>query len=151
MMRIFTHSMRTVVASKPHTRFSSPHAKGVEGWDDVSVDWAPWREERPIIRARVITRNTRSMHLTPKPLPMLPPGREFEPIHGSKGATGASSCHCSGSVVEREFVWVSTPQFPGSGTFGRRSFGPVGVPVQNTCLFSMRHGPFPCNMSANAS
>jgi hypothetical protein len=38
-----------------YTVFKVLTQKGVEGWDRVSVDWAPWREERPIIRARVIT------------------------------------------------------------------------------------------------
>ena len=28
--------------------------KGAEGWDSLTVGWEPWREARPIIRARVI-------------------------------------------------------------------------------------------------
>ena len=29
--------------------------KGTEGWGDVSISWGPWHEERPGLRARVIT------------------------------------------------------------------------------------------------
>src|SRR5579859_1707915 len=29
--------------------------KGVDAWSSISVDWEPWHQERPTLKARVIT------------------------------------------------------------------------------------------------
>src|SRR5215469_12090446 len=29
--------------------------KGAEGWDGISMEWEPWHQQRPVVRARVIT------------------------------------------------------------------------------------------------
>jgi Domain of Unknown Function with PDB structure (DUF3857) len=28
--------------------------KGADGWDSISLEWEPWHEERPTMRARVV-------------------------------------------------------------------------------------------------
>lgn len=39
---------------------------GVDGWDNVQVPWEPWHEERPTVRARVITADNAVHSLDPK-------------------------------------------------------------------------------------
>lgn len=51
--------------------------KGVEGWDSVSVDWAPWHEARPVIKARVIGTDLSVHTLDPKQITEAP-AREGE-------------------------------------------------------------------------
>lgn len=40
--------------------------KGAEGWDDIASRWEPWHEERPTMRARVITTDGAVHNLDPK-------------------------------------------------------------------------------------
>src|ERR1700730_7255785 len=38
-----------------YTAYKVVTQSGADGWDNVSIEWQPWREERPTMRARVIT------------------------------------------------------------------------------------------------
>jgi hypothetical protein len=40
--------------------------KGAESWADISWNWEPWHEERPILKARVITPDREEHVLNPK-------------------------------------------------------------------------------------
>jgi transglutaminase-like putative cysteine protease/Flp pilus assembly protein TadD len=125
----FDENGRCVYTS--YTVFKVLTQKGVEGWDHPSVEWAPWREERPTIRARVISPDYAVHELDPKTMTDAPAGDEESNLYSDRKVVKAPlPAIAPGSVVEEEFVVVSTPQFPGSGTAGWRSFGPVGVPVQ---------------------
>jgi hypothetical protein len=45
--------------------------KGSEGWDDISLGWEPWHEERPTVRARVITPDSVIHALDPKTVTII--------------------------------------------------------------------------------
>ncbi len=46
--------------------------KGVNGWDSLARNWEPWHEERPAIRARVITPDFAVHELDPKTVANAP-------------------------------------------------------------------------------
>jgi tetratricopeptide (TPR) repeat protein/transglutaminase-like putative cysteine protease len=138
----FDENGRCVYTS--YTVFKVLTQKGVEGWDRISVGWQPWNGERPIIRARVITPDYAVHGLDPKTITDAPAGGEDSNLYTDRRVVKAPlPAIAPGSVVEEEFVLVSTPQFPGSGTVGRRSFGPVGVPVQHHLLVLDAPSSFP--------
>ena len=107
---------------------------GAENWSAMSLDWSPWRGQRPVFRARVIS----------------PDGKEYtldsaaitdSPIHHSD-ATIFSDEHtlhaplpaiAPGSVVETEIVAQEGSDFAGSGKIGR-SFLQMSQPAQQVQL-----------------
>jgi tetratricopeptide (TPR) repeat protein len=109
--------------------------KGVEGWDRISATWEPWHEERPTLRARVITPDYAIHELDPKTITDAPEGEDDPDVYSDRRVLHAPlPAVATGSVVEEEFVSPSNPLFPGSGYFGWRTFGPVGVPVKQHLL-----------------
>lgn len=106
--------------------------KGVEGWDSLSVDWEPWHEERPILKARVVSADFTVHSFDPKTLTDAPESDDDADVYGDRRVLRAPlPAMAPGSVVEQEIVTVTNPVFPGAGYTGRRTFGRVGVPVQH--------------------
>ena len=56
--------------------------KGVEGWDSISLGWEPWHEERPTVRARVVTPDNAVHPLDPKTITDSPARDEDEKTYG---------------------------------------------------------------------
>lgn len=118
--------------------------KGVQGSDYVSADWEPWHQERPIIRARVITPDYAVHGLDPKTISDAPAREDETKLYSDRRVVRAPlPAIAPGSVVERELVLASSPSFPGSGTVGAHSFGWVGVPVQHALLVLDAPSSFP--------
>ena len=106
--------------------------KGVEGWDRISQGWQPWRAERPIIRARVISPDFAVHELDPKTISDAPAREDAWKVYTDQRVVRAPlPAIAPGSVVECEWVSVLKPDFPGGGTVGFQFFGRFEVPVQH--------------------
>lgn len=108
--------------------------KGAEGWDATSLEWEPWHEERPSMRARVITPDNAIHTLDAKTITDAPARDEEEKTYGDSRVLRAPlPAIAPGSIVEEEEVIVETAPFFGAGVVERNYFG-RGVPVQRSRL-----------------
>src|ERR1051325_9620518 len=120
-----------------HTRYLAYKVftqKGAEGWDAVSMSWEPWHEERPTVRARVITPDNAVHPLDPKTISEGPARDEDEKTYGDGRVLRAPlPAIAPGSVVEEEEVSKENAPFFGAGVVVRSYFGRA-VPVQQSKL-----------------
>ena len=108
--------------------------RGAESWDATSMEWEPWHEERPTMRARVITPDNGIHPLDPKTITDGPAQDEDEKTYGDSRILKAPlPAIAPGSVVEEEQVSKETAPFFGAGVVERSYFG-RGVPVQRLKL-----------------
>ncbi len=108
--------------------------RGAEGWDSVAISWEPWHEERPVIRARVITEGNVVHELDPKTINDAPTRDTEEKTYSDGRMLRAPlPAIAPGSLVEEEVVTRETPIFAGAGITGRYYFG-RSVPVQHSRL-----------------
>ncbi len=109
--------------------------KGAEGWDSISVDWEPWHEQRPVIRARVITPDFAIHELDLKTIADASAQDEDSEIYSDRRVLRAPlPAIAPESVVEQEIVISETAPFFGAGTSSRYRFGRVAVPVRHSQL-----------------
>ncbi len=79
--------------------------KGAEEWDSVSISWEPWHEERPIIKARVITPDYAVHELDAKTITDAPAREDDSSLYSDRLVLRAPlPAIAPGSVVEEEFV-----------------------------------------------
>jgi len=108
--------------------------KGAENWADYSAPWEPWHEERPVLRARVITPDHAVHELDAKTVTDKPAKEDDDQVYSDRRTVQAPlPAMAPGSVVEEESVSKESAPFFGAGTVGRSFFG-RGVPVQHTRL-----------------
>ena len=108
--------------------------KGAEGWDAIGVAWEPWHEERPEVRARVITPDNAVHPLDPKTITDTPAREEDEKTYGDGRVLRAPlPAIAPGSVVEEEEVSKETAPFFGAGVLVQSYFGRM-VPTQQLKL-----------------
>ncbi len=108
--------------------------KGAEGWGDISSSWEPWREERPSIRARVITPDNAVHLLEEKTITDAPAKENQDNVFSDRRVLRAPlPAVAPGSLVEEEQVSTESAAFFGAGTVERFYFG-GSVPVQHTRL-----------------
>jgi len=108
--------------------------KGSEGWDDISLGWEPWHEERPTMRARVITPDNVIHALDPKTITDSPARDDNDKTYGDGRTLRAPlPAIAPGSVVEEEEVLKERAPFFGAGIVVRNYFGRM-VPVQSSKL-----------------
>jgi tetratricopeptide (TPR) repeat protein len=92
----------------------------VEDWSSVSETYQPWREQKPVIRARVITK-TGSVHtLDPKTIADAP-ATEFDPSTFSDTRVIRAPLPAveSGALVEFEITTETAPAFAEAGVTRR--------------------------------
>jgi tetratricopeptide (TPR) repeat protein/transglutaminase-like putative cysteine protease len=107
--------------------------KGVEGWDSVSVDWEPWHEARPTIKARVISPDLSVHVLDPKQITEAPAREgEYKTYGDGKTLRAPFPAIEEGVVVEEEFVTSETAPFFAPGHVGRVGFGRQAAPVKHS-------------------
>jgi len=107
---------------------------GAQGWDAVSLTWEPWHEEKPTIRARVITRDNVNHALDPSTITDSAAREESEKIYGDSRVLRAPlPAIAPGSIVEEEEISKESGIFLGVGVVIRDYFG-GGVPVQKSKL-----------------
>jgi tetratricopeptide (TPR) repeat protein len=108
--------------------------KGSEGWDDISLGWEPWHEERPTVRARVITPDNVIHALDPKTITDSPARDDNDKTYGDGRTLRAPlPAIAPGSVVEQEEVSKERAPLFGAGVVIRNYFGRM-VPVQSSKL-----------------
>lgn len=107
---------------------------GAEGWDAIALNWEPWHQERPTVRARVITPDNAVHPLDSKTITDAPARDADEKTYGDGRVLRAPlPAIAPGSVVEEEDVFKeSAPPF-GPGVVVRDYFGKY-VPVQQAKL-----------------
>jgi hypothetical protein len=108
--------------------------KGSEGWDDISLGWEPWHEERPTVRARVITPDNVIHALDSKTVTDSPARDDNNKTYGDGRTLRAPlPAIAPESVVEEEEISKERAPFFGAGVVVRNYFGRL-VPVQSSKL-----------------
>jgi transglutaminase-like putative cysteine protease/Flp pilus assembly protein TadD len=108
--------------------------QGAEGWGDISSYWEPWHEERPTLRARVITPDGVVHALDGKTVTDSPAKESADNTFSDRRVVRAPlPAVAPGSVVEEEQISTdSAPRF-GAGTVERFYLG-SSVAVQHSRL-----------------
>jgi predicted Zn-dependent protease len=108
--------------------------KGADGWGDISSRWEPWHEERPTLRARVITPDRAVHALDANTITDAPAKENADNVFSDRRVLRAPlPAIAPGSLVEEELVSTESAPFFGAGTVERFYFG-SSVPVQHTRL-----------------
>jgi len=107
---------------------------GVDDWAHISVPWAPWREERPALRVRVINADGEVHTLDPKTVSDAPAEEAEKDTYSDRRVTRAPfPAVAIGSVVEEEVLTTETAVLPAGGIVASDFFG-RSVPVQRSRL-----------------
>jgi transglutaminase-like putative cysteine protease len=108
--------------------------RGTEGWGDISISWGPWHEERPDLRARVITPDGTVHTLDAKTITDAPARENADNVFSDRRVLRAPlPAIAPGSLVEEELVSTESAPLFAAGTVERFYFG-SSVPVQHTRL-----------------
>jgi transglutaminase-like putative cysteine protease/tetratricopeptide (TPR) repeat protein len=108
--------------------------KGVERWADVGAKWAPWHEERPVLRVRVITPDSTVHELDAGTITDSPANQSGDKVYSDQRVLRAPlPAVTPGALIEEEQVFRETAPFFGAGMVERFYFG-SSVPVQHTRL-----------------
>jgi len=108
--------------------------KGADDRDNVVVEWEPWHEEKPVIRARVITSDHAIHPLDAKSITDSPASDGSEKEYGDRRVVRAPlPAIAPGAVVEEEITMRETAPLFAAGTVDRIYFGTYS-PVRETQL-----------------
>ncbi len=107
---------------------------GAENWSDVGYDWEPWHQERPQIRARVITKDGAVHNLDPKTLSESEVGNQGDKTFSDRRTlSGPLPAVAPGSVIEEEAVIKDKAPFFDQGETVRVPFT-RSMPVHHSLL-----------------
>jgi tetratricopeptide (TPR) repeat protein len=88
-----------------HTVLRVDTQAGLSDWANIETDWSPWFEERPSLRARVITRDGKVHLLDPKTVVEGPAGEESSEIYSDQRVLrGPLPSLEPGAIVEEEIL-----------------------------------------------
>ena len=105
--------------------------RGAETWGDISMGWEPWHEERPEMRARVITLDNIAHVLDAATFTDAPAKENQEHVFSDRRVMRAPlPAIAPGSLVEEELTSKQRPPFSAAGTSGRIYFGAF-APVEH--------------------
>jgi len=108
--------------------------RGAESWDNISINWEPWHEDRPTLRARVITPDSKVHTLDPKTVTDAPASDNEEKIYiDGRVVRAPLPAIAPGSVVEEEYVTRERAPLFDAGVVSREYLG-RSVPVQESRL-----------------
>jgi transglutaminase-like putative cysteine protease/Flp pilus assembly protein TadD len=109
--------------------------KGVEGWDNLSVEWNPWHEARPVIKVRVIAPDFTVHSLDPNAITEAPAREgDYKEYSDGKRLRAPFPAIAPGVVVEEEWVESETQPFFAAGRVDEFSFGYEQVPVAHSSV-----------------
>jgi Flp pilus assembly protein TadD len=106
---------------------------GVDDWAHISVPWAPWHEDRPVLRARVIGADGEVHVLDQKAVSDAPAQEDNQTYSDSRVTRAPFPAVAIGSLVEEEVLTTETAALPAGGIVARDYFGRM-VPVERTRL-----------------
>lgn len=96
---------------------------GAERWNELSIDWAPWRDTRPELRARVISPDGKTYTLDPATIADSPALESDSAVYSDERTLRAPlPAIAPGAVVETEIVMNEGPLLQGVGRIGRSVF-----------------------------
>jgi tetratricopeptide (TPR) repeat protein len=153
------HSEATVLLSELHFKFDEngkmleirhfiyriENQDGVRDWAETSGRWEAWHQDKPEIKARVITAEGAVHWLDPKTLNDFPVHEDAPDVYSDERKYGGPlPAVAPGSIVEEEIAVRDTAPLFAAGTVHRWSFGwnvpanktrivlvhPVSVPIQ---------------------
>jgi len=106
--------------------------KGAVEWASIAANWEPWHEERPILRARVITPDN-VVHTLDASTITDAPGKvtEYDLFSDRRVNRAPLPAVAPGSIVEEEQVSKQSAPFFG-GTSVERFYFSGSVPIQHT-------------------
>lgn len=123
----FDESGRRIYTRRMLYRVVTP--AGAENWADVGLDFSPWYEQRPSIRARVITSDGAVHSLDPATLGEAPVQDESEQIYSDRRVLrGPLPAIAPGAVVEEEVQVGETAPLLAAGVVHEVHFS-FSVPV----------------------
>lgn len=123
------------VAGRCETRyrvvFAAATQASAESWASLEHDWAPWYEERPAIRARVLTKDGREHLLDPATIAesLADEGENPELFSNRRVLRAPLPAMSAGVVVEQEILVRESRPYFAAGFVRRVSLG-RGVPVR---------------------
>jgi len=98
--------------------------KGAQQWADLSFSWEPWHEERPVLRARVITPDHAVHPLDPATITDAPARETEDSVFSNRRVLRAPlPAIAPGSLVEQEESSRETTVFFGAGSVQRLYLG----------------------------
>ena len=108
--------------------------KGAQQWASFGYAWEPWHEERPTLRARVITPDNAVHPLDPATINDAPERESDETVFSDRRVIRAPlPAIAPGSLVEEEEISHETTAFFGAGSVQRFYFG-FSTPVHHIRL-----------------
>jgi Flp pilus assembly protein TadD len=103
---------------------------GAEEWNNLALHYAPWHQERPVIRARVITSDNEIHPLDPKTLTDGPANADDPDVYSDRLVVRAPlPAIAPGSLVEEEETTADTKSYFSAGTVNRFFFGSIEIPT----------------------
>lgn len=109
------------------------NADGAHNWTQAGMTWAPWRQQRPEIRARVIAPDGTVHTLDPKALTDAPAGDERPEVYDdNRNYSGPLPAVVPGAIVEVEEVLTDKEPNFAAGALQRVTVGRRGIPVEHT-------------------
>jgi hypothetical protein len=101
------------------------------GWNELRINWSPWREDKPTMRARVIVPDGTTFTLDPATIVDSPVHASDSSIYSDERVLRAPMpAFAPGAVVETEIVLKERLPFTGAGNVGR-SFFQLSQPLQH--------------------
>ena len=97
--------------------------KGAQDWGMVEADWAPWRQQRPQLRARVVSTDGAIHELDPATVADVPVDDHDETLTDRRSVRAPLPAVAEGTVVEQEVVMRDTAPVLPVGGFGTLVFG----------------------------
>jgi tetratricopeptide (TPR) repeat protein/transglutaminase-like putative cysteine protease len=96
----------------------------VQDWGVVEAAWAPWHEDRPLVRARVIRADGGVFQLDPKTIAEAPAEQTDDRILSDERMLRAPlPGMAAGAIVEIEIVWRESRPFFAAGVYQSYSLG----------------------------
>ncbi len=97
---------------------------GVDDWDTISAGWSPWYQERPRLRARVVTPDGTGHMLSPETISVAPARQSSSDLYTDQRVVRAPLPAVTvGAVVEQEVVVTETSPFFDAGNLHRYYIG----------------------------
>lgn len=102
---------------------------GVQGWGSIEQAWAPWYQQKPSMRARVIGKDGVAHELDPKTIAEGPAGDADDDVYSDRRIARAPLPTLSvGAIVEQEFEIVESSALLDAGAgHSLQGLGPDGV------------------------